>query len=104
MPWPVFPQVRALLCPDPTPTGPRGPRDLGWPRRSRRPDGGGNLGYDRPVVAIVLLPVVVFVWIARRLRIRREQHDLAERALAEAEAIRREQEIVDDLEARFNDA
>jgi hypothetical protein len=56
------------------------------------------------VVAIVLLPVVVFVWIARRLRIRREQHDLAERALAEAEAIRREQEIVDDLEARFNDA
>ena len=64
----------------------------------------GNLGYDRPVVAVVLLPVVVFVWIARRLRIRREQHDLAERALAEAEAIRREQEIVDDLEARFNDA
>ena len=64
----------------------------------------GNLGYDHPVVAVVLLPVVVFVWIARRLRIRREQHDLAERALAEAEAIRREQEIVDDLEARFNDA
>ena len=49
------------------------------------------------MVAIILLPVVVFVWIAKRLRTRREQR-------AEAEAIRREQEIVADLEARFYEA
>jgi hypothetical protein len=40
----------------------------------------------------------------RCLRIRREARELAERALAEADALRREQEIVADLEARFYDA
>ena len=56
------------------------------------------------VVALVLLPVVAFVWIARRVRLRREERALAARAVAEAEAVRLEDEILADLEARFNEA
>ena len=56
------------------------------------------------MVALVLLPVVAFVWIARRVRLRREERALAARAVAEAEAVRLEDEILADLEARFNEA
>jgi hypothetical protein len=55
------------------------------------------------MVGLVLVFIAAFVWIARRLRIRREAHLLAARALAEAEALRREREILADLEARFHE-
>jgi sensor histidine kinase regulating citrate/malate metabolism len=53
------------------------------------------------VVAVVILPVMVVVWILRKLRVRRQTRAQAERALAEAEAIRLEQEIIDDMERRI---
>jgi len=53
------------------------------------------------VVVLLVLPVMVFVWIRRWLMIRREEARLAEQALAEADAIRREREIIADMEVRF---
>ena len=57
--------------------------------------------YARGVVVLLVLPVMVFVWIRRWLMVRREEARLAEQAVAEADAIRREREIIADMEARF---
>ncbi len=48
-----------------------------------------------------MLPVMVVVWIRRRMVVKRDESRLAEQALAAAEAVRREREIIADMEARF---
>ncbi len=49
-----------------------------------------------------MLVVVGIVWVRRRWTRRREVSQAADHAHAEAEALLREQEIIEDLEARFH--
>jgi hypothetical protein len=58
--------------------------------------------YDRSVLALVMLVVVGIVWVRRRWTRRREANEASTRAHAEAEALLHEQEIIEDLEARFH--
>jgi hypothetical protein len=53
-------------------------------------------------VALLILPVAVAVWIARRLRIRRERNHEAETEFLHAETLAREQAIIDAMEADFH--
>ncbi len=53
------------------------------------------------MVLILLLPVVGFVWLRRRLLIRQETNRLLERSWAEAQASLREKEIVAEMERKF---
>jgi hypothetical protein len=53
-------------------------------------------------VALLILPVAVAVWIARRMRIRRERIHEAETEFLHAETLAREQAIIDDMEADFH--
>ena len=57
--------------------------------------------YHDRVVAIAILPVMVFVWVARRMRLRREQRALDEQLQAEAEARRYEESVIADMERRL---
>ena len=67
------------------------------------PAGGSSrlADYDQPVVVILALPVMGFVWLRRRLLIRREASCLLERAWEEAQASLREQEIIAEMERQF---
>ncbi len=58
--------------------------------------------YDRVVLGLLMLVVVGAVWVRRRWVVRRERTRAAEWAEAEAEALAREHEIIEDLEARFH--
>jgi hypothetical protein len=51
---------------------------------------------------VLLVAVVGIVWARRRWVVRRERDRQAEWARAEAEALAREREIIEDLEARFH--
>jgi hypothetical protein len=54
------------------------------------------------VVALLILPVAVAVWIARRMKVRRERLHQAETEVLDAETWAREQAIIDAMEADFN--
>ncbi len=54
------------------------------------------------VLALLMVVVVGVVWIRRRWTRRRDVTESAAAAHAEAEAVLYEQEIIDDLEARFH--
>ncbi len=49
-----------------------------------------------------MVVVVGIVWVRRRWVVRRERAQQAEWVRAEAEALAREREIIEDLEARFH--
>ena len=51
---------------------------------------------------MLLVVVVGIVWLRRRWVVRRERAHQAEWVRAEAEAVAREREIIEDLEARFH--
>ncbi len=59
--------------------------------------------YHRYVLGLLMMMVVGIVWVRRRWIVRRERVKQAEWARAEAEAVLREQEIIEDLEARFHE-
>jgi hypothetical protein len=54
------------------------------------------------VVALLILPVAVAVWIARRMKVRRERLHQAETEVLDAETLAREQAIIDAMEADFH--
>jgi Flp pilus assembly protein TadB len=53
-------------------------------------------------VALLILPVAVAVWVARRMKIRRERIHQAETEFNDAETLAREQAIIDAMEADFH--
>lgn len=53
-------------------------------------------------VALLILPVAVAVWVARRMKIRRERIHQAETEFQDAENLAREQAIIDAMEADFH--
>lgn len=53
------------------------------------------------MLALLMLAVFAFVWIRRKLLIRREGTRLAERCQIEAETMIREQEIIAEMEQDF---
>jgi hypothetical protein len=53
-------------------------------------------------VALLILPVAVAVWLARRMKIRRERIHQAETEFHDAETLAREQAIIDAMEADFH--
>jgi hypothetical protein len=53
-------------------------------------------------VALLILPVAVAVWIARRIKRRRERTHRVEVELLDAETLAREQAIIDAMEADFH--
>jgi hypothetical protein len=53
-------------------------------------------------MALLILPVALAVWIARRMKIRRERIHQAETEHYEAETLAREQAIIDAMEADFH--
>jgi hypothetical protein len=53
-------------------------------------------------VALLILPVAVAVWIARRIKVRRERLHQAEAEYLEAETLAREQAIIEAMEADFH--
>jgi hypothetical protein len=53
------------------------------------------------VVAIVILPVLAFVWIARRVRARRERLALEAEERAASDAQRYEERVIADMERRI---
>jgi hypothetical protein len=57
--------------------------------------------YAASVIALLLVAVAGFVWIRRRLLIRREARLLAATELAEADALAREREIIAEMERDF---
>jgi hypothetical protein len=59
------------------------------------------LRYDRDVLGLLMVAVVVFAWIRRRLAIRREGRQMTEQIQLEADAMAREREIIADMEADF---
>jgi hypothetical protein len=54
------------------------------------------------MLGVLMVVVVGIVWVRRRWVVRRERAQQAEWARAEAEALAREREIIEDLEARFH--
>jgi hypothetical protein len=54
------------------------------------------------VLGLLMVVVVGIVWVRRRWVVRRERAQRVEWARAEAEALAREREIIEDLEARFH--
>jgi hypothetical protein len=59
-------------------------------------------GYDRIVLGLLMVVVVGAVWFRRRWVVRRERVRATEWARAEAEALAREEEIIEELEVRFH--
>jgi len=57
--------------------------------------------YAASVIALLLIAVAGFVWIRRRLLIRREARLLAAMEAAEADALAREREIIAEMERDF---
>lgn len=78
----------------------RGPRRDGVGHPHRPPPLRDH--YDRGVLGLLLVVVVGIVWLRRRWVVRRERAHQAEWVRAEAEAVAREREIIEDLEARFH--
>jgi len=73
-------------------------------KNPRFPPAGGSshlADYDLPVVVILALPVMGFVWLRHRLLIRQEAHRLLERVWAEAKVSHREKEIIAEMERQF---
>ena len=56
-----------------------------------------------PVVVILVLPVMGFIWLRRRLLFRREAGLLLERSVAEAQAAVRQREIIEEMELQFTE-
>lgn len=54
-----------------------------------------------PVVVILVLPVMGFVWLRRRLHFRREARLLLEPSVAEDQTAVRQRQIIEEMELQF---